>query len=705
MKLTKSILNEELVNGLDGISTQKVIFDIIFKHMKDLVFVMKVDEGPSFRYLFANESAQEHAKITSDFLGRTLQEVLPFELAFPLQKEYEKLLKRGTVHVFLNESPFGKGEKVVGETILTPVKDLTGEIRYVVAVTRDVTEKLVEQLRLIESEQRYKSIIENNIDAIFSIDFNGKILEANPAAASVTGYTQKQLMNRSLYNLIEDYGLRDLQNLLERTQTGLAMESLDCRFIHKKGHLLTVHIKTVPIAIHGDISGIYVIMRDISIEARNAETIRYMAFHDQLTGLYNRRALLDHLNDSIHTFLNKRNGFALISIDLDRFKYLNDTLGHLVGDEILKKVAERLSELQTEKCLVYRQGGDEFMILLLNATRRETTRFVQETLTMFAKSFYFNSQEYYISPSIGISMFPNDGKDAETLIKNADEALFRVKDRGKAHFQFYRSDMSTEISNVVTLETNLRKAIKRNELTLYFQPQIDLKTNETKSFEALLRWNNGELGNIPPSVFIPLAEDTGLIVSIGNWVIEEACKQISEWNKRGFHDFRVAVNISPRQFQQPNLVGFIRSMIDKYQIVPYSLEIEITESAMQDTKETIPTLKSLKELGLAISVDDFGTGYSSLNYLKKFPIDVLKIDQSFIRDILNDEKDAAITSTIIHLGRSLGMEVIAEGVEDKNQIEFLSKAMCHKAQGYYYAKPLPASDIEKDFLKFCIQKG
>ncbi|SFA76804.1 MULTISPECIES: EAL domain-containing protein [unclassified Bacillus (in: firmicutes)] len=705
MKLTKSILNEELVNGPDGIITEKIIFDIIFRHMKDLVFVMKVEEGPSFRYVFANESAQEHAKITADSLGRTLEDVLPFELAFPLQKEYEKLLKRGTVHVFLNESPFGNGEKVVGETILTPVKDLSGEIRYVIAVTREVTEKLVEQLRLIESEQRYKSIVENNIDAIFSIDFKGKILDANPAAALVTGYTQKQLMNRSLYNLIDDYGLRDLQNLLERTQNGFAMESLDCRFIHQNGHLLTVHIKTVPIAIHGDISGIYVIMRDISMEARHAETIRYMAFHDQLTGLYNRRALLDHLNDSIHTFSNKRIGFALISIDLDRFKHLNDTLGHLVGDEILKKVADRLSELQTDSCLVYRQGGDEFMILLLNTTRRDTTRFVQETLNMFAKSFYFNSQEYYISPSIGISMFPNDGKNAETLIKNADEALYRVKDRGKAHFQFYRSDMSNEILNVVTLETNLRKAIKRNEFTLFFQPQIDLKTSETKSFEALLRWNNEELGNIPPSIFIPLAEDTGLIVSIGNWVIEQACKQISDWNKSGYHDIRVAVNISPKQFQQPNLVPFIRTMIEKYRVLPSSLEIEITESAMQDTKETIPTLKSLKEIGLAISVDDFGTGYSSLNYLKKFPIDVLKIDQSFIRDILHDEKDAAITSTIIHLGRSLGMEVIAEGVEDKNQIDFLSKAMCHKAQGYYYAKPLPASDIERDFLNICNKKG
>jgi EAL domain-containing protein (putative c-di-GMP-specific phosphodiesterase class I) len=295
-------------------------------------------------------------------------------------------------------------------------------------------------------------------------------------------------------------------------------------------------------------------------------------------------------------------------------------------------------------------------------------------------------------------MYPNDGKDAEMLIKNADEALYRVKERGKAHYQFYRSDMHTSFTNVVTLETHLRKAIDKNELVLYFQPQTEISSGKVKSFEALLRWNSAELGLISPGQFIPLAEDTGLIVPIGHWVIEKACEQIHLWNRKGYQDIRVAINISPKQFQQPNLVNVISTFVKKYGISASSLEIEITEGTMQDTKETIPILNKLKELGITIAVDDFGTGYSSLNYLKQFPLDVLKIDQSFIKDILENEKDAAITSTIIHLGKSLGLEVIAEGVENRCQVEFLMKADCHKIQGYYYSKPISSSEAEQKFL-------
>lgn len=296
-------------------------------------------------------------------------------------------------------------------------------------------------------------------------------------------------------------------------------------------------------------------------------------------------------------------------------------------------------------------------------------------------------------------MFPNDGKNAETLLKNAEEALFRVKEKGKAHFQFYRSDMNSIIKNVVELETHLRKAIDRNELTLYYQPQIDLATMRIMSFEALIRWNSKELGFISPADFIPLAEDTGLIIPIGNWVIETACRQLQEWKNKKMVEYRVAINISPKQFQQHSLLRVIQNAIEKYRINPKLLEIEITEGAMQDTKDTAPILSGLKELGVSISVDDFGTGYSSLNYLKQFPIDVLKIDQSFVRDVLSNDKDAAITTTIIHLGKSLGMEVIAEGVENEEQAKFLQNAKCHKAQGFLFSRPLPVEDIEKYFME------
>lgn len=696
--LDRSLINE-LESGKTAGTIQKIIFDIIFQHVQDMVFVMKVEEGPKFRYLFVNESGMRKANLTVEAIGKTLCDVLPAKFGKSLQHKYENMLRRKEIITFDDQFVFNDGTIIYGETILTPVFNEKNSIGYAVAVTRDVTEWSIEKNKIIESEQRYRSIVDHNLDAIFTINPEGKVLEANPSAALLTGYSEKQMSNRSIYDIINDHDLAKFKGMIEKTCLGYALESLDCNILNEKGHLLLVQIKTVPIVIHGNIKGLYIICKDLSEQAKNMEMIKFMAFHDQLTGLLNRRALLEHLHNHIYSPIQKKQEFALISIDLDRFKFLNDTLGHLAGDEILKRVAERLLQFQNDNCFIYRVGGDEFTILMVNTDRHSTNTFVRKVFSAFSQSFYFNSQEYYISPSIGISMYPIDGKDAEMIIKNADEALFRVKEKGKAHYQFYRTDMNSVFTNVVTLETHLRKSIYKNELSLYYQPQVETSTGEAHSFEALLRWKDTELGYISPSVFIPLAEDTGLIISIGYWVIETVCQQLKQWCEKGYSDIRVAVNISPKQFQHPKLVQFIQLMIEKYEIQPSCLEIEITEGAMTDTKEAIPILRNLKELGISISIDDFGTGYSSLNYIKQFPIDVLKIDQSFIRDILIDEKDAAITTTIIHLGKSLGLEVIAEGVENEKQVELLSKANCHKIQGFYYSKPLPVDELEKRFLQ------
>jgi diguanylate cyclase (GGDEF)-like protein/PAS domain S-box-containing protein len=681
-----------------GNHTENIIIDMIIRHIKDMVFVMKVEDGPKFRYVFANDSGLDMAGLSRAAIGKLIEDVLPKSKANDLQKEYERILEDGETSIFQDSLTQVNNLVVYGETILTPVKDQNEEIKYVIAITRDVTGSFLEKVRLAESEQHYRSIVDHNLDAILSIDLDGNILDANPSAENLTGYSEQELRQKSIDQLILAGHLSYFEELLDKTKTGNALESMDCRFQHQEGRVLTVHLKTVPIIVFQQIKGIYVIMRDISEQAKQAETLKYMAFHDQLTGLLNRRALIEDLENGLELAKKAKNEFALISIDLDRFKYLNDTLGHLVGDELLKKVAGRLSETRSTNVSVYRQGGDEFMILIFESNRKEVARYAEKILTKFKQSFYFNTEEYYISPSIGISMYPVDGVDSETLIKNADEALFQVKERGKAHYQFYRPDMNSMINHVVSLENHLRKAIEKQELILQYQPQIDLSTIKINSFEALIRWNSKEFGFIPPSEFIPLAEETGLIIPIGNWIIESVCKQIKDWNDKGFQDMRIAINISPKQFQQTNLVNCFQTMIRKYKIKPSFLEIEITEGAMENKKEIISILKSLKELGLTISVDDFGTGYSSLSYLKKFPIDVLKIDQSFIKDILTNEKDAAITTTIIHLGRSLGLEVIAEGVEYREQMEFLLNANCHKAQGYFFARPLKVEEIEKKYL-------
>lgn len=674
---------------------ERIIFEIIFNHVNDLVYIMKAEPGPVFRYVFANKAGYIHAKLTPDYIGKSLQDVLHQGVYGGLQLEYEKVYAEKNIHVFSDEVMLPEGIKRYGESVLTPILDKNRDVKFIVSVTRDVTKLQEEKQRLIEREQEIRSIVDHNLDAILGIDLNGLVQTINPAAEKLMEYPLDKIKNRSIFDLIEEVSHTSFKDQVRKCRLTHLSQSLDSMLKMKNGQVLNVHIKIIPILISSTAKGMYIILRDMSEKTETAEKIRYMAFHDQLTGLYNRRALLEDLNIEINKATKTGQEIALLTIDLDRFKYINDTFGHIVGDQILIKVAERLLEFNNQDCHVYRQGGDEFIIMLSNTTRQKTSAFAQGILSRFASSFYLNSQEYYITPSIGISMYPNDGKDEDTLIKNADEALFRVKERGKAHSQFYRSDMNVALTNIVTLETNLRKAVQNKELTLFYQPQIDLKTQSIKSVEALLRWDSPVLGIISPGEFIPLAEDTGLIIPIGNWVIETACQQISKWLKSFNDGIRIAVNISPKQFEQPNFVDIIKTAIIKNDIPPHLLEIEITEGAMHNSKDAIPILRKLKELGVIISVDDFGTGYSSLSYLKQFPIDILKIDQSFVRDVLKNVKDAAIITTIIHLGENLGMDVIAEGVESREQADILKAANCHKAQGFYYSKPLPAEEVER----------
>ncbi|GKU82314.1 EAL domain-containing protein [Niallia sp. NCCP-28] len=687
----------EYLNKKDAMSfkLERIVFEIMFKHIKDRIFVMKAEAGPIFRYIFVNEEAYKCTNIPLNYIGKTMKEVLGKEVYKRLQKEYIKVLHQKKEHVFIEELT-RNGSCYYGECVLTPISDENGEVRFIVGITRDITQLIIEQKKLIEREQHYRSIVENNLDAIFAVDLDGSIHDINPAGEKILGCTYGQMKGKKIVHLITGKNAPLFEKLFVICQTTKTSQSLNC-LVSQKSSFLPVHIRMIPSVVHQEMRGIYIIMKDMSEKTKSAEKIRFLAFHDQLTGLYNRRALLEELQVEINKAQEAGTQFALLTIDLDRFKYINDNFGHIVGDQILIKVADRLLEFADYRLSVFRQGGDEFNILLIETSKEETSLLAESILSRFTESFCLHAQEYYITPSIGISMFPIDGAGEEALIKNADEALFRVKERGKAHYQFYRSEMNRKEKNVVSLETNLRKAIQRHELTLYYQPQVNLKNKKCDSFEALLRWNSPTLGLISPADFIPLAEETGLIIPIGSWVIETACKQIKNWSKQFRKDIRIAVNISPKQFQQSNFIDMVKSSIEKYSIQPSSLEIEITEGAMQNTLEAIPVLKGLKDLGVVISVDDFGTGYSSLSYIKQFPIDVLKIDQSFVKDVLENDKDAAITTTIIHLGQNLGMEVIAEGVERREQADFLLAANCHKAQGFYFSKPLPSEEINQLF--------
>lgn len=694
MEQFKKVISREVINDKNRREIEGMIFDIILNHINDMVFIMKVD-GDQFRYVFANKSGATHARLTVETMGKTLFEVMPTETAKRLQAAYMNVIESKEIQVLIDQSTLEDGRLVHGQSILTPVLNENQEVRFVVSVTRDITELEVEKSRLKVTEQRYRSIVDHNLDGVILATRVGDIIDANPASEILSGFTVDELKNKTIFDFVDETDVNKFREFIEHSLSGISLETLDFRFVNSSKRKITVQLKTIPFTIQNKITGIYLIFRDITEQSINAETIKFMAFHDQLTGLYNRRALLRDLDLLLnHSDSNKEEPFSLLSIDIDRFKQLNDSLGHFAGDQILIKVAERLSVDRTDDYKVYRQGGDEF-IVLLRGNRQSANQLAQNILNRFAKSFYLDSHEYYISPSIGLSMYPQDGQDAETLIKNADEALFRVKEKGKAHYQFYRSDKTQSFANIVSVETQLRKALERDELILLYQPQVELRSGKINSFEALIRWNSKEFGLVPPSEFIPLSEDTGLIIPIGNWVIEQACMQIKEWNELCAEEITIAINISAKQFQQPTLVSTIQKAIQTFQINPSLLEIEITEGVMQDTAETAPILKSLKDLGISIAIDDFGTGYSSLNYLKSFPIDVLKVDQSFIRGIHNNEKDAAITTTIIHLANSLGMKVVAEGIEEEAQANFLLNTNCHKGQGYFYSKPLSNMDIQQ----------
>ncbi|PFA69388.1 diguanylate cyclase [Bacillus sp. AFS015802] len=671
-----------------------VVKELILDHIHDMIFIMKVEEGNKFKYVYVNESAKRYTTIRQEDMGRLLEDVMPVELAVDLKGKYSELVVTGE-RISYQDSFYVNGDKVINESILTPIKNENGQVDYVVSITRDITPSIEEKKKLVKAKERYKSIIEHNLDAIFILDSQGIIRESNGAGCSLSGYSKSALANLNIYDLFHPQNKNVLGDSLYQTLLGNPSSIEYCILINEAGEEKITQLKMVPIVVKEKCDGCYIIAKDITAHHQQNEMINYMALHDQLTGLLNRKALDDHIPLIIHNMEERGVELSLLYLDLDRFKFVNDTLGLKGGDRFLKKITERLVTLTNEECLLYRQGGDEFIFLLKNCSFEDTKTKAIEILALFIDPFTMEKQEFYISPSIGISRYPADGYDSNSLIQKAAQALFEVKEKGRAHYRFYQTHMKSSFPNYIIMESHLRKAIEKGELYVHYQPQVNLSTGTIDSFEALIRWNNRKFGFVSPAQFIPLAEETGLIHQIGEWVLEQVCIQLQKWRTKGYRSVRVAVNISPKQFLQEQLVDTIDFYLSTYMIPASCIEIEITEGAMQDTQQTLKMLKKLKDLGVYISVDDFGTGYSSLHYLKRFPIDILKIDQSFVKEIGMNQKDSAITTTIIHLAHSLGLEVIAEGVEREGQVDFLKEANCQKAQGYFFSKPIGPKEIEQ----------
>jgi diguanylate cyclase (GGDEF)-like protein len=425
------------------------------------------------------------------------------------------------------------------------------------------------------------------------------------------------------------------------------------------------------------------------------EQLSYLAYHDALTGLCNRSLLHDRLSRAIAHAQRHERTVSAVFVDLDRFKLVNDSLGHSAGDQLLKTIATRLSACMREDDTIARTGGDEFVIILSHEHEAHSISDVIERVrSVIAQPISIEGHDVQVGCSIGVSVYPQDGRDTDTLLKNADAAMYRAKDLGRNNLQFYAKEMNARAGDQLSFLSSLRRALERKEFFLHYQPQVDLKSGAVIGVEALLRWAHPQFGVVPPDQFIPAAEDSGLIVPVGEWVLRTACGQLKLWQNEGKPPVKMAVNLSAREFQGANLLQGVTRIIEDIGIDPAWLEIEITESTiMQHGDTAIFTLRKFREMGMALALDDFGTGYSSLSYLKRFPIDRLKIDRSFVRDIETDPDDAAIVRGIVALSHSIGLRVLAEGVETLAQMQLLQQCGCDEAQGYYFSEPVPADQV------------
>jgi diguanylate cyclase (GGDEF)-like protein/PAS domain S-box-containing protein len=436
------------------------------------------------------------------------------------------------------------------------------------------------------------------------------------------------------------------------------------------------------------------VIADISEAKESQEKLDHLAHHDALTALPNRLLFHDRLQHALARAAREEEQLAVLFIDLDRFKNVNDTLGHHVGDELLKQVAGALAGRLRDGDTLARLGGDEFIVLLENVDGEYGARLVADKLVaMFEQPFTVSDYELFVTCSVGVSLFPRDGADLNLLVRNADVAMYQAKARGRNGYQFYAASMNGEGVERLRLESLLRRAIDRNEISLAYQPQVEIDSGRMIGVEALVRWHSPELGQVSPARFIPLAEDIGFISQLGKWVLAEACRQMVRWQEAGLEVPKMAVNLSVRQFERGGIAGMVGDVLAETGLAPQRLQLEVTESVIMNTGDALVYINDLRRIGVGLAIDDFGTGYSSLAYLKQLPVQTLKIDRSFIKDISTDANDEAIAIAIIQLGKSLNLSVIAEGVENEEQAAFLLRHGCTRAQGYLYSRPVTAAQI------------
>ncbi len=541
--------------------------------------------------------------------------------------------------------------------------------------------------------------IESSVNAIIITDARAAgepIVYVNPAFERITGFPATEAVGRNWSFL---HGDDTDQPALENVRAAIRGQREGhgvLRNYRKDGSLFWNELFVAPVRdSDGSVSHFVGVLNDITDNRRYQEELEHQANHDSLTDLPNRNLLRDRINQAIVFADRYAQAVVIAFLDLDNFKLVNDSLGHDAGDQLLKLAAGRLASCLRASDTVARIGGDEFVLVLhFTAGDGMVGQHIQRLLSAIAQPFIVNGREVFVTCSVGVSVYPQDGRDGDTLLRNADAAMYRAKEQGKNGFQFYTRELNERVSERLDLESDLRRALERGELAVYYQPQVELATGRIVGAEALVRWRHPSRGAVEPGRFVMIAEETGLIVPIGDWILRTACEQVKAWQGAGLAPLVVAVNLSARQFRQTQLADIVESVLSDTGVEPRFLELELTETVvMHDPQEAEIALRRLKSMGLRVAIDDFGSGYSSLNYLKRFPIDKLKIDGSFVQDLPESGDSAAIVLAVISLGHSLGLRVIAEGVERRSQAGFLRAHGCDEIQGYYYSAPMPAQEF------------
>lgn len=586
------------------------------------------------------------------------------------------------------------------DTTIVPFVDTKGKIYQYVSIRNDITARKHMEEEVRKSEELYRLIAENTSDIISVVNAEGDFLYLSPAHKAVFDHDVPDERFHNLFEWIVEDDRDIMAFAIQHTYSTRKEYTVECRIQTSRKETIWTESKINPIVDElGNVSKLLFVTRDITDRKQSEELIHHLAYHDALTDLPNRRMYTQHLSREIMQAKRFQSNLAVLFLDLDRFKDVNDSFGHDVGDLLLVEAANRLKACLRPTDVVARLGGDEFTVLLSQlADREEAAALANQIMEALQRPFILQDHSFNVSCSIGIALYPQDGDNADDLLKRADTALYTVKSRGKNGYDFFDPTMEAKSLERILMENELRKAIEQEQFQIYYQPKIDIATDTLTGMEALVRWVHPELGVIPPNRFIPIAEETGMIIALGEWILRQACRQNKIWHDQGYL-LKVSVNLSARQIYQKDLVEMIKQILAETELAAEWLELEITESIFVKMEEATAVLQQIRDIGIHISIDDFGTGYSSFSYIKSLPVDTIKIDASFIRDIHHNQESQAIVKAIVTIAQSLNMNVIAEGIELNDQAAALQQNGCDHGQGYLFSRPLATDDFERYLRK------